>query len=393
MSVDTNNLARLLVLCGRPVPGPEAAEAVRSLVRLGPDWGELTERADAEGTLPLLFKNLEGLGDAVPANVRGRLRSAYLANLGRSAYKLRALEPFLKTAETLGLRVAVTKGPRLAWTVYRDLGLRPFWDVDVFVHPSDWAALRPVLDRLGFTESEDPPGPGNMPPRRLDWTYSPYFRKDGLFLEVHFNCLGLHVPIRAEQDFWSSLRPLALAGSKTLMLADEYELCHLCLHAQQHSYRKLIWLTDIAEMASRPGFDWNRLLEICRKEGIQAPVAYGLRLADALWPGTVPRAARSRLETGLLAGAALRFLWPEAQQVRRRQSIAWPYYLPSFFALWERKSVVAAVRTVTGILFPPRGWMAAARSLPESSPRVYLEYARRLWRPVKLAAERLLGAR
>ena len=113
--------------------------------------------------------------------------------------------------------------------------------------------------------------------------------------------------------------------------------------------------------------------------------------APAPGPGTVPRAVRSRFEPGLLAGAVSRFLWPESHQALRRQRLAWPYYLPSFFALWERKSAVAAVRTVSGILFPPRRWMASARSLPESSPRLYLEYARRLWRPVKLAAKRLLG--
>lgn len=390
-SMEDARRTRLIVLCSRASPGPETGPEVRALLNSGPDWESILRRADDEGVLPLLYWNLKEWPREVPQDVLARLKVSYLRNLARNSQISRELEPLLKAVKDSGVRAVLTKGLRLASTVYPDLGLRPFWDVDFLVDSADWRRLRRILDRLGFVECSQEMTGGGIPARDRDWTYSPYFQRGGLILEFHFNVLGLHFPLGPEPMAAIAATPMAVGGTEASVLSPEHELCHLCLHAQQHSYQKLIWLADIGELASRPGIDWSVVLDACRSLKIRASVQHGLRLADELWPGSVPPRVLLELWPRPLERAALRFFWPEAAVVGRGAALSWPYYMPSLFSLWERRSLALAARTLSGIFFPPRPWLARTSGTPGRSLLIYYQYARRLARPVGLAVRRLAG--
>jgi len=387
-----HSLARLFVLCSRPAPGPGAGEEVLRLAGSVRDWGRALGKAEEEGILPLLYWNLRDVPGAVPAAVLETLRRSFLRNLARAAQVYRELELFLESVRRGGLRAALTKGGRLALDLYPEPALRPFWDVDFIVHPSDWPALKKILAATGFTEAAGSgEGPDAADPP-LDWAYSPYYRKDSLFLEFHFTPLGLHFPDPEEDGLWSSASRLRVRGTEAMVLPAEHELCYLCVHSQQHSYQRLIWLSDIAEMALRPGLDWDRVLKISRAERVRGPVFYGLHLADTLWPGAVPPGPMAELRPGPFEIAGLRLLWPASQMAARRAAPAWPYYMPSLFSLWERKSPGLAARTMRGILFPPRAWLARNCGLTPNSLRLYGRYFDRIFRPVLTAAKRFTAA-
>ncbi len=391
-ALSEHSLARLFVLCSRPAPGPGTREEVLRRSGSVRDWDRALGAADEEGILPLLYWNLRDNPGAVPAAVLERLRLSYLRNLARNTQLYRELEPFLESVRRAGLRAALTKGARLALEIYPDIALRPFWDVDFFVHPSDWPALKRILGGLGYAEAAESGGKSGASDPHLDWTYSPYFRKGPLFLEFHFGPLGLHVRSREEDGFWSSAGRLSVRGTEAMILPAEHELCYLCIHAQQHSYRRLIWLVDIAELASYSGLDWDWISRIVRAEKVRGSVFHGLHLADTLWPGAVPPAPLSGLQPGSLERAGFRLLWSEAAIAARSAGPAWPYDMPSLFALWEGRSPALAARTLRGILFPPRAWLAATSGVPANSPRLYGRYFARLLRPVFTAAKRMIGA-
>jgi hypothetical protein len=380
------SLARLFALCACPDGRAAGSEAPAAEVR---DWDGALDRADREGILPLLYWRLRDDPGAVPPSVLERLRLSFLGNLGRTAQAYRELEPFLEAVRRAGLRTALTKGGRLALDVYPDIGLRPFWDVDLVVHAGDWPDLRRLLARLGFAEASVREAP-QAPARRLDWAYSPYFKKGSLVLELHASPLGLLFPGLEEDGFWSSAGRLPVRTTEALVLPAEVELCHLCVHAQQHSYERLIWLADIARLAGRPGLDWAWVGRIARRERIKGPVFYGLELAAAIWPGAVPAEPRRELRPGAVETAWLRWLWPVEAAAGRRERPVWPYYMPSLFSLWERRDPFLAARTLGGILFPPQAWLAAATGAPPGSARLYGRYAGRLLRPAMTAARRLL---
>lgn len=382
--------SRLLVLCSRPSLDLGSREEVLRLAASVRDWPRLLGEAEGEGVLSLLYRDLRDDPGAVPASVLESLRLSFLRNLARNTQIYRELEPFLESVRRAGLRAALTKGGRLALDVYPDIALRTFWDLDFIVHPSDWTALRRTLAGLGFAEVSADAASGSGAGPALDWTYSPYFQKGSLFLEFHSSPLGLHFLDREENGFWSSAGRLKVRGTEAMVLPVENELCYLCVHAQQHSYQRLIWLADIARLASRAGLDWGWISRIARGERIKGPVFYGLHLAGKLWPGSVPPEPLADLRPGPLEAAGLRWLWPEAAMAARSATPAWPYYMPSILSLWERRDPALAARTLRQIFFPPRAWLASTTGVAADSPRLYGRYVERLLRPAVTAARRLL---
>ena len=382
--------SRLFALCARPDPGPGPRTEVSRLAASVRDWDRTLAQADREGLLPLLYWGLRDEPGAVPGPVLEALRLAFLRNLARNTQAYRELEPFLESVRQSGLRAALTKGGRLALDVYPDIALRPFWDIDFIVHPDDWAPLARTLARSGFAEPSAEASDEGAAPRPLGWAYSPYFRKGAIFLEFHAHPLGLHFPSRDADGFWQSAGRLRVRETEALVLPAENELCYLAVHAQQHSYARLIWLADIARLAGRPGLDWDWIVRIAGEARIKGPVHHGLHLAETLWPGAVPAAGLEALRPGALERAALRRLWPESAVASRAPAPDWPYYMPSLFSLWERRDPFLAARTVGEILFPPKAWLAATTGVAASSPRLYARYAERLLRPAVTAARRLL---
>ncbi len=342
--------------------------------------------------MPLLYWNLRDMAEAVPADVLARLKGRYLANLARTLRIAKEVGPFLGAVRAAGRTAVLTKGLRLAPTVYPDPGLRPFWDVDLVVPAADWPDVRGVLEAGGFAEAAEGPPGRSLPASAPDWAYSPYFRRGDLVLEFHFNVLGLHFPAGPLPHDVLVRLPLPAGGGEAMVFPPAFEFCYLCLHAQQHSYRRLVWLTDIALMAAGAGISWDEAARVAAAYGLRAPVYQGLALADRLWPGTVPPEVLARFRPGPVTRAALGLLWP-LKAAARRDLASWPYYVPSLFSLWERRSARLAARSLGSILFPPRAWLARASGLPEGSARLTRQYARRLLRPFGLAARRLRGLR
>jgi hypothetical protein len=383
--------ARLFILCARPGLGPGARREALRVAGSIRDWDRTLGRGEEEGILPLLYWNLRDDPGAVPPPVLESLRLSFLRTLARNTQVYRELELVLGSVRRAGLRAALTKGGRLALEVYPDIALRPFWDVDFIVHPADWPELRRIIVGLGFVEaSGGTDGGSESSGPALDWTYSPYFKKGSLFLEFHASPLGLHFRSSGEDGFWSSAGRLGVRGTEAMVLPAENELCYLCVHAQQHSYQRLIWLADIAELASRPGLDWAWVSRIARGERIVGPVFHGLRLAEAFWPGSVPAGPLAGLRPGPVEKAGLQLLWSERATAARTDRPAWPYYMPSIFSLWERRDPVLAAETLLRIFFPPRAWLAATTGVDPGSPKLIGRYVERLLRPAVTAARRLL---
>ena len=372
---------RLLVGLSRLAVRPETRDEVLRWIRGPVSWGELVERAGREGVSPLVYRSLRSIGGPVPEDVLASLRKVYFANEARNTRLFHRIHPLLEATRAAGLRTVLTKGARLALTVYPEIGLRPFTDVDLVVHPGDWAALETALAGSGF--APEPGGRVRLHPRNraLDWTFSPYYRQGELVIELHFTYLGLHMPFRSEADFWASARSVSMNGAEALITSPEYELCTLCLHAQQHSYGRLMWLTDIAELAPRPEIDRDKVARISHREGIGPVVRYGFELVNSLWPGTIPSPFVCALGRGHLAAVLQPAFWPPAAVARRADRTPLPYYTPTFFTLLSRRKPLTAARTLLRILFPPMAWIADSYNVAPGSPRAWLRYLRRLGAP------------
>src|SRR3989442_3875618 len=109
------------------------------------DWEWLLRSRHPQGLLPLLYRRLGSRPDSVPAAIRGALREGFEANARRA---LRLTAELLRLHEQLasrGVTVIPYKGPVLAASVYGDLALRPFSDLEFLVHRRDADRAEHVL--------------------------------------------------------------------------------------------------------------------------------------------------------------------------------------------------------------------------------------------------------
>ncbi|HDN64899.1 MAG TPA: hypothetical protein ENF23_01160, partial [Methanosarcinales archaeon] len=129
---------------------------IRDALGSEPDWEYLTRNALYHGVAPLLYRNLEGIDDVslVPERVTAVLRERYYITLARNMIHYDELGTALRVFADAGIDVIVLKGGALAETVYRDIGLRPFSDVDILVREEDLQRAKEVMTKIGYVLEE-----------------------------------------------------------------------------------------------------------------------------------------------------------------------------------------------------------------------------------------------
>lgn len=137
--------------------------------------------------------------------------------------------------------VMVLKGGALHFTLYAERrGWRPLRDLDLMVYDRHLDAAVALLLDQGYR-----PSPGG------------YGRK-GLELDLHCDLWGSQrIPQRRRvwgippEEAWAASQPL-WGDSWMRRLAAPHQFQHLTVHALKHSYRRLIWLADLAFLAQDP---------------------------------------------------------------------------------------------------------------------------------------------
>ena len=281
---------QLLLLCARMAHGPGVAERIRTLVGQGIDWDAAIPLAHEHHVLPLVHRTLERVAaDVVPEAALDRLRYANLRNAARNLSLTGELFSILDRLQALGIACIPYKGPVLAATIYGDISLRQFADLDVIVPAPRVAEALNALVAAGYE-----------PIRAVDAAVLTrgHIEKDvtlrragGLELELHWGITtDMFHPIRIPSDLlWRRLVPATVAGRRVQTHPAEDLLLIHCIHGVSHGWQRIGWLADIAEIVrSQLGLDWNRLLDAATELGAKRLVCHSLALAHHLLGTTIP---------------------------------------------------------------------------------------------------------
>jgi hypothetical protein len=167
----------------------------------------------------------------------------------------------------------------LAATVYGDISLREFADLDIIVPESDAKRAITLLSAWGYRYAKE---------TEKDIT----LRRDelGIELDLHWGVATGKAPIQVPaQLLWSELRTLSVAGRPVLAHSYEMLLLIQCFHGAKHLWEKLGWLCDIAEIVrSQPGLNWSRIVEQATALGGRRALFVGLTLARDLLGAEAP---------------------------------------------------------------------------------------------------------
>jgi hypothetical protein len=335
-----------------------------ALLRGPVDWDAVTRVARAHGLVPLVERQLANVAlPAVPRRLLEALREQCRVTTRRNLLLMAELLRLLEDFGRAGVPVVPFKGPVLAMTVYGDLGLREFFDLDLLLRPSDVPRAREVLRARGYLPRfELTPAQERVLLRRhyeLPFVHA----GDGTVVELQWRIGPRHFALPLDVDHLR--RPLVyptLLGHKVPSLAPEDLLLILCVHGTKHLWRRLGWVVDVAEtLRAHPEIDWPVLLRTARRLGGERMLLLGLALARDLLGSGIPEPALARLDAEpVVATLADRCVEAVCMPAPKAASLveASAFHLRARERPWDRVRYVAGLTLAT----TPGDWEIA--SLP-----------------------------
>lgn len=277
-------------------PAPEQVGRISSWNLAALDWNKFLRLAEHHGVLPLVARNLIEHGRGLPPEIERSLRSAYDANLRRSLWFIAELSRIMQHFDSRQLRAIPYKGPVLAQSVYGDVGLRSFSDLDLLIFSTDFGRAKEALAEIGYRPAADfAPAverfwlrKGNE--RAFDSDAGKNLVELQWALLPHFYAVDLRV-----EDLIARAGRTALGGSEVSCLSPEDLLLVLCLHAAKHLWTRLIWLADIAETLRTQTIDYSLVFSRAHTLGIARILGVSFWLVRNVLQKEVPKTAEEMI--------------------------------------------------------------------------------------------------
>jgi hypothetical protein len=308
---------QLLLLCAHL--NVDAA-AISALASEDLDWHMVLELARQHGVRPFLRLGLKtACWGAIPQFVQIELEQFNRINLTQNLLFTGELLRLVGAFKENGIKLAAFKGPILAESVYGDLSLREFCDLDILVHQADVLKAEDLLASYGYQ--------ADFPDRDFRETFLSYqyqyaFRnhQTGISVDLHWELFskGMAFPIQSE-DVWSKLTQITIAGREIPTLANDDLVLFLAAHGTKERWRSLLWVRDFATLLHKhQDIDWLAILDRSKRSHSLQPLLLAIFLASELLgtdapPQLIDEARSNSRVRGLAKDAELRMIRPEAE--------------------------------------------------------------------------------
>jgi len=235
------------------------------------DASSLIELAVKEGMAGFLYKSLlkSGALETLNPHYKQRLYTTYYLTIRHNLKLIHALNEIMKSLMQSRHQVVLMQGISLLQHVYRDIGLRPMNDIDMWVLPNRYDGLVECLVSQGYERNS---------------LYPNTFSKGEVVLDIHTHILGgdrinsrdLLISVDQEEIFQSA-QPINMENTSALCLDPSDQFLYLSLHAMKHNLERLIWLVDILNLVvDWDPSDWEALVHRAQQLGQQTTLFYML---------------------------------------------------------------------------------------------------------------------
>jgi hypothetical protein len=229
----------------------------------------------------------------------------------------------LRLFDQQGIPVIPYKGPVLASSVYHDLSVRSFGDLDLLVREENVVGTIDMLVANGYEIIR----PNSVLQAGEDfrsswirhlvqespWAYQVVLwhpARQGI-IELHWRVTPRYVFSGSHQPLWEDLQPVSLAGGFFRSLSPENLLWYLCLHATRHKWTELRWMCDVAELLREyPNLNWTRVTTRAAELGLERRLYLGLFLSKNVIGISLP----GEIEAKIIAAPRVNALAREVMQ-------------------------------------------------------------------------------
>ena len=345
-----------------------------SAIRARPvDWGWVLRQAAQENLGALL--HAARLPLPVPASVVDGFRAAWVRGQRRYLLGAQQLSRIIAGFEREGVPVIPLRGPALGELLYRDPGVRPFTDLDLFIREADLIRSLGLLSALGYRHMEDGPPLSH----ELTWRHAASFvggGPDEFPLDLHWGLVDYPgiAPAAAinHQELWDRAERVEGAGEGRLGLCPEDLLIALALHwAIHHALSGHVWQLDLALLISRHAgaLDWEAVAERAERWHLRGALGSALREVRERLDAAVPPRVLARLRPAGPRRAVLDWLCHRGADRLERLDSLLPYLM------MDKGSDV--LRALASGALPPAGWLRCRYGV-ESALAGYLAHCARI---------------
>lgn len=332
--------------------------------------------ARQHGQAPRVLKALtDAQAEAVPDGVLARLRADFAHAAGANLMLAGELLALLAEFDRADIPVIPFKGPLLAATLYGDVALRPFSDLDLLIRRRDLPGAREVLRASGYRRGDKP---GLVPDDALLRGASGEDHQKGVFaVDLQWRIAKQVFAVASDpEQIWARAVPAGFMGREVRTLAPEDLLQLLVVHGSRHAWERLTWICDVAEILRREdgtGMNWGVVRQETERNGTARMLRVALALAHDTLGAPLPPEVRLWVAQD---SAAIRLAREAAQRLFGRPLSRAEY---GRFQLRLREGAAAKTRLVVSAAFTPGVEDYTAVRLPAKLHSLY-----RLVRPFRL---------
>ena len=279
---------QLLLCCARSEIDPGS---IKERVNKNVNWRKLLDLAEHHGVRPMLRQSLKAVcWDCVPQETQLELERFYTNNAQRSLLFVGELLRLFAEFAHACIRAATFKGIILAESIYGDLSLREFSDLDIIVHDTDASKVEDILTADGYV-SDFPDRDYRSAFLAYQGQYAFRNKQTGFSVDLHWRLSGKGeaFPLKVE-EIWSRLEHVMICGRKVPTLAKDDLSLFLAAHGTKEGWRLLKWVCDFAETLRKcRDVDWVTLLDRAERAHCSRSLQLAILLASALLDAPVPQ--------------------------------------------------------------------------------------------------------
>ncbi len=286
----TRSEIKLLLCCARTRADRRVAQRIHGLAAGSLDWIYFLRMARSHKVLTLVHSTLKTVCcDAIPEAIGRQLERYASRQAQRSSHLTGELLRLLTLLDARAIPALPVKGPVLSASLYGDLALREFHDLDILIHKRDALRAKDVLLSSGYALATALNSDG-FPSVYGKSEYCCLRKRDGLAVELCWSISPHYFLKRLDLETLGERRlPIRLMGATVDGLPAEELLLALCVHGSKHSWWLLRWICDVAELiGASPAMNWRRVRSMARNLGCRRAVALGLLLAHDLLGAPLP---------------------------------------------------------------------------------------------------------
>ncbi len=259
--------------------------------------------AKLHGIIPQLYKAGKNTPALFSQEEQNLLTSEYREIMKANLLLTVHLSTLGKNLEEHHFPYIAIKGPTLAQTLYGNISMRQFSDIDLLVKEEKLYEISELILSLDYT----PVLPLTLLKRKkflaLDNDFSFRHNETGALLELHWKLF----PIRHKMplDFtllYRDAQPVMLQNREINALSAEHNLLYLSLHGAKHIFERYEWVYDLHMLISKtPEMDLEQIYLQAKSEQIETPFLLGLFLSQTLFgtvlPGTLQQYKSEQIQS------------------------------------------------------------------------------------------------